>query len=78
VPELTPRLIDAAALPTSSNGAPRIVVLQAITPDVSSTEIRRRVAAGESLTGLTSSAVIRHIARHGLYRVHSRAMSDET
>jgi nicotinate-nucleotide adenylyltransferase len=78
VPELTPRLIDAAALPTSSNGAPRIVVLQATTPDVSSTEIRRRVAAGESLTGLTSSAVIRHIARHGLYRVHSRAMSDET
>ena len=67
VPALIPRMIDAAAVATSSHGAPRIVVLQATTPDVSSTEIRRRVAAGESLAGLAPAPVIRHIARHGLY-----------
>jgi nicotinate-nucleotide adenylyltransferase len=72
VPELAPRIIDAAAFTGSSNGAPRIVVVPASTPDVSSTEIRRRVAAGESLTGLTPPAVIKHIGRHGLYRHSDR------
>lgn len=68
VPDLVPRILDAAAFAASRPGAPRIVVVPAVTPDVSSTEIRRRVAAGESLTGLTPPAVISHISRHGLYR----------
>ena len=68
VPELAPRIIDAAAFAGSANGTPRIVVVSATTPDVSSTEIRRRVAAGESLSGLTPAAVITHIDRHRLYR----------
>jgi nicotinate-nucleotide adenylyltransferase len=34
----------------------------------SSTEIRRRVAAGESLDGFTPPAVADYIAAHGLYR----------
>lgn len=77
VPELGPRMIDAAVFATSRrHGTPCIVVVPAATPDVSSTEIRRRVAAGESLTGLTPPAVINHIGRHGLYRNLS-AMSNE-
>lgn len=35
---------------------------------VSSTDIRRRVAAGESLVGLVPKSVERYIAEHGLYR----------
>lgn len=35
---------------------------------VSSTEIRQRIAAGESLAGLVPASVERYIADHGLYR----------
>lgn len=36
--------------------------------DVSASDIRRRVAAGESLEGLVPPEVARYIAKHGLYR----------
>jgi nicotinate-nucleotide adenylyltransferase len=36
--------------------------------DVSATEIRRRVAAGESISGLVAPSVERYIAERGLYR----------
>ena len=36
--------------------------------DVSSTEVRRRVAAGESIAGLVPDAVARYIERRQLYR----------
>ena len=36
--------------------------------DISSTEVRRRAAAGESLAGLVPSGVEDYIRRHGLYR----------
>jgi nicotinate-nucleotide adenylyltransferase len=36
--------------------------------EVSSTEIRRRVAAGEPIDDLVPAAVARYIARHSLYR----------
>ena len=36
--------------------------------DVSSTEVRRRVAAGESIAGLVPEAVARYIERRRLYR----------
>jgi nicotinate-nucleotide adenylyltransferase len=52
---------DAAA------GRPVIFLLEARTPDVSSTEIRRRMASGEPLTGLVPDAVAQHIVRHELY-----------
>ncbi len=46
--------------------ANRLVDVPAI--DVSSTEVRRRVAAGEPVHGLTPPAVATYIAEHGLYR----------
>jgi nicotinate-nucleotide adenylyltransferase len=36
--------------------------------DVSSTELRRRIAAGESIAGLVPDSVASYIERHGLYR----------
>lgn len=42
-------------------------------PDVSSTEIRRRVAAGEGLAGLVPASVEAFIRRQGLYRPRPRA-----
>jgi nicotinate-nucleotide adenylyltransferase len=44
-----------------------IFLVDAPTPDVSSTGIRRRLAAGEPITGLVPAAVERHIVQHGLY-----------
>ncbi len=37
-------------------------------PDISSTEIRRRLAAGEPTSGLLAPAVADYIRAHGLYR----------
>lgn len=45
----------------------RIFLVEASTPDVSSTEVRRRARGGESLTGLVPENVQDHILRHGLY-----------
>lgn len=47
--------------------APSVISVEANTPNVSSTEIRRRVGAGESLDGLVPSSVAGHIRRHHLY-----------
>ena len=43
-------------------------VLETPLVDVSSTEIRRRVAAGESIEGLVPAGVARYISEHSLYR----------
>jgi nicotinate-nucleotide adenylyltransferase len=59
-----PIAIPASPMTTSSTA---VVVIEANTPDVSSTEIRRRVAAGESIDGLVARSVADHIARHRLY-----------
>ncbi|HMF59359.1 MAG TPA: nicotinate-nucleotide adenylyltransferase [Vicinamibacterales bacterium] len=44
-----------------------IFLVDAATPDVSSTDVRRRIASGESLDGLVPAAVETHIVQHGLY-----------
>jgi nicotinate-nucleotide adenylyltransferase len=50
-------------------GAPPVVHVRLRSPvDVSSTDIRRRLAQGRSIRGLVSEAVERYIQRQGLYR----------
>ena len=44
-----------------------IFLVDAATPDISSTEVRRRLSAGQAFSGLVPPAVERHILRHGLY-----------
>ena len=44
------------------------VVLEAATPEISSSEIRRRVAAGKPLDGLVPDDVAAYIEERGLYR----------
>jgi len=71
-----PRLLDFSnfvvvsrpGTPTSHvTSGPRMFFVAAHTPDVSSTEIRRRVSAGEPIDGLVPSIVADHIRRHRLY-----------
>lgn len=68
LPALRSRMIEVSALTSELPGSPRIMLLSTSTPDVSSTEIRGRVAAGKPLDGLTPPAVIAHIERHHLYK----------
>ena len=49
-------------------GAERIVFLDLPPVEVSSSEVRRRVAAGEPIDDLVAPAVARYIGEHGLYR----------
>jgi nicotinate-nucleotide adenylyltransferase len=48
----------------------RVILVESSTPDVSSTEIRRRVRAGENLTGLVPESVENYIDTHHLYAGH--------
>jgi nicotinate-nucleotide adenylyltransferase len=61
----------AAALPPLSSQL-EILVVDAKTPDVSSTDIRRRLAAGASIAGLVPEAVRTYIAQHDLYSTPPR------
>jgi nicotinate-nucleotide adenylyltransferase len=65
------RVLRAVAEIPRASGAkraePEVVFLSMRPVDASSTEARRRVAAGEPLDGLLSSSVARYIAEHGLY-----------
>jgi nicotinate-nucleotide adenylyltransferase len=63
-----PRPSDLIPSPESLiPAAPSVISVEANTPNVSSTEIRRRAGAGESLDGLVPSSVAGHIRRHHLY-----------
>ena len=53
----------------------RVILVEAHTPDISSTDIRRRVRAGDSLSGFVPDSVARYIAAHRLYletRLHGQ------
>ena len=66
LPRLRDRLRSARDR-TSTSGEPAIFLVDAPTPDVSSTEIRRRLRSGESISGLVPPAVEAHIREHQLY-----------
>jgi nicotinate-nucleotide adenylyltransferase len=65
LPALASRMARPAEVGCAT--APRIILLEAHTPDVSSTDIRRRVARGDTINGLVTPAVAAYIAQHSLY-----------
>jgi len=65
LPELVPRMIDAA---DADGSAPRIVLVDAPTAAVSSTDVRSCVARGRPIDGLVPAAVAAYILERGLYR----------
>jgi nicotinate-nucleotide adenylyltransferase len=69
LPDLRPRMRPAGA-PARTDTAPLIFLLQAPTPDVSSTAVRERLRRGESLAGLVPPLVDAHIHQHHLYDSH--------
>ena len=52
---------------TAERATPSVFLVEASTPDVSSTNIRRRLRAGEDISGLVPPGVEAHILRHRLY-----------
>jgi nicotinate-nucleotide adenylyltransferase len=72
LPHLQPRMIRAP-FDIGSESAPLIFLIDAVTMEVSSTAIRRRVGEGRPIGGLVPPLVEQHIERHRLYRAaHSR------
>ena len=74
LPDLAERMTTPASFelkPQASSPKPnegtRIILIEAETPDISSTEIRRRLQASESITGLVPDFVDLYIAHHRLY-----------
>ena len=69
LPALAPRMREVGKAPdlTADAGSCAILLVNAATPDVSSTEIRDRAARRLSLAGLVAPEVERHIRKHGLY-----------
>jgi nicotinate-nucleotide adenylyltransferase len=64
LPALSSRMVDAAGqLP----GHPAILLIDGDTAAVSSTELRRALAAGRPPPGLLPGAVAEYAVRHGLY-----------
>lgn len=70
LPALAGRVHDSGTRASSSAALSSqldILVVDAPTPDVSSTEIRRRLASGASIHGLVPDAVRAYISQHQLY-----------
>jgi nicotinate-nucleotide adenylyltransferase len=70
LPDQLPDLIERFAAPDAweNVGRPSIFLIDAPTPPISSTDVRRRIPGGKSLDGLVPAPVAAHIERHGLYR----------
>ena len=66
LPHLTSRMVDAPD-DAGASPIPLIILIDAPTADVSSTAIRGRLAAGESIAGMVPPRVQQHIEQHGLY-----------
>jgi nicotinate-nucleotide adenylyltransferase len=66
LPQLAPRMASEP-LDALSSELPLIILIDALTADVSSTAIRSRLAERESIAGLVPATVRQHIEQHGLY-----------
>jgi len=66
LPALRDRMTTPAAAVTAV--APQIILIEGETPDVSSTEIRRLAARGDSVSGMVTPSVAAYIAQHSLYQ----------
>lgn len=64
LPSLAGRMLEA---PCRIPARPSIFLVDAATAPVSSTDVRRRLTAGESIDGLVPDDVARYIRTHGLY-----------
>lgn len=77
LPSLAARM-RSAAMAHEDPLEPAVFLLDARTPDVSSTDIRKRLAGGQPLAGLVPPAVATHIAQHHLYTpAHALSRADE-
>ena len=64
---MRPLTRGAERLRVDANTAPAVFLIDAVTPDVSSTDIRARVARGAPLDGLVPANVAAYIEHHRLY-----------
>jgi nicotinate-nucleotide adenylyltransferase len=69
----TPDAVAPATLAVHSAGTTSVWLVEATTPDVSSTIVRERVQAGSDVDALTMPRVAAHIRRHGLYDARDTA-----
>lgn len=67
LPQLATRMRPAEPQGGSSREDRSIFLVDAPTPDVSSTSVRERAGRGAPLAGLVTPAVEQHILKHGLY-----------
>jgi nicotinate-nucleotide adenylyltransferase len=71
LPDLRSRMRPAGS-PARTDGGTLIFLLQAPTPDVSSTAVRERLRRGEPPAGLVPPLVETHIQQHHLYDPHGQ------
>jgi nicotinate-nucleotide adenylyltransferase len=74
LPALAARMIEPGST-QPAGGRCSIFLVHGSTPDVSSTDIRRRLLAGQPVTGLVPANVESHIRQHGLYSHHGRSLA---
>lgn len=76
LPSLASRMLNASG-PVPDT--PAIFLVDAPTAPVSSTDVRGRIAAGQSIDGLVPPAVASYIETHGLYRTpHTKASNGQS
>ena len=78
LPSRLPRLADRMRSDTGTvdGGSPLIYLLEAPTPEVSSTLVRERLRHGDAISGLVPRLVEAHILQHRLYVTSAEAKVD--
>lgn len=67
LPEMAERMVGGSEFEAAAHTAPRVVLLDADTANVSSSGVRRAIASGQPLDGMVLPSVAAHIRKHGLY-----------